>query len=253
MLDSAICYLDKALIVVGNDNLLKCRINYEKAELSGDSKLSSLYLQKMMFLQDSVIRASMKSGVINAIEMYKDNQSQMLMLKSERDKWLYSSVVVILLLLFAVTVVFIYKKYSERIKKNDAELKIVKEHMNNVLEQLNRNSSEMTRVQLLVKKIFVQKFELINNLCDTYFECQNTQREKNAIYREAISMIATFGEKRTLQDLENILNECNNDVILRVRKQVPELNEKELSLLLYLYCGFSASAVCLLHEVTKKV
>ncbi len=246
MTDSAFYYLDKALDMVENDNLLKYRIKYEQAELRGDLKLSLLFFKKMMILQDSVIRTSMKTGVINAIEVYNDNNTEIMKLELERDRWLYCCVIILLLLLFTFIIVLIYKKYNEILKKNDAELKNVKEQMNNVLTQLNRNSSELSKVQLLVKKLFGQKFELINNLCDAYFECQNTQREKNVIYREAISMITAFGEKQTLLELENILNECNNDVISRVREQIPWLNEKEISLLLYLYCGFSASAVCLL-------
>lgn len=246
MTDSAFYYLDKALDMVGNDNLLKYRIKYEQSELRGDLKLSLLFFKKMMILQDSVIRTSMKTGVINAIEVYNDNNTEIMKLESERDRWLYCCVIILLLLLFSFIIVLIYKKYNEILKKNDAELRNVKEQMNNVLTQLNRNGSDLSKVQLLVKKLFGQKFELINNLCDAYFECQNTQREKNVIYREAISMITAFGEKQTLLELENILNECKNDVISRVREQIPWLNEKEISLLLYLYCGFSANAVCLL-------
>lgn len=71
-------------------------------------------------------------------------------------------------------------------------------------------------------------------------------KRKNTIYREAISLINSFSEENTLQDLENIVNECNDDVVRRIRVEIPQLNEKEMSLLIYLYCGFSSRTVCLL-------
>ncbi len=246
MPDSAIYYLNESLNRIDDDKLLEHRVNYEIALIEKDYKKSSMCLQNMMMCQDSLIRNAMKSGVLNAIEVYKDNHNQVLWMRAEREKWIYNCLFAVIVILFAVIVVFLYRKYNTLVIQKNSELMEVRESMNDILNQLNEKKYEISDTQLLVKKLFGQKFEIINNLCDTYFECQNTQREKNTIYREAISLINSFSEENTLQDLENIVNECNDDVVRRIRVQIPQLNEKEMSLLIYLYCGFSSRTVCLL-------
>lgn len=250
MPDSAAYCLDVAESKARNagDNLLVCRIGYEKGEVEGNSQRATSSLIGMMFWQDSIMRAYMNAGILNAREVYFRNRSEIAELKAERERWTFIGVVSLVTLVAVGVVIILVRRHKRNIRRKDEELAQVRENMKEISVLLDVHSADVSRMKLLVKKLFDSKFEMINELCNTYFECQNTQREKNTIYREAILAINSFTEPRVLRDLENIVNECNDNVVARMRDQIPGLGEKDIALLLYICSGFSPRAVCLFTD-----
>jgi cell division protein FtsL len=87
----------------------------------------------------------MKSGVLNAIEVYKDNHNQVLWMRAEREKWIYNCLFAVIVILFAVIVVFLYRKYNTLVIQKNSELMEVRESMNDILNQLNEKKYEIFR------------------------------------------------------------------------------------------------------------
>ena len=246
-LDSANYYLEIAAIKAEkeNDVLLLHRINYEKAKIFENEKQVIASLENMMFSQDSMLRKSMNYGLLSARELYAKERIKLTKIKAEQDKAFYFWIIILILICTASVIVYGVLRYKADIRHKDEELALVKEYVKESNILLDSNNTDLSRMNLLIKKMFGQRFKMINDLCDTYFECQNSQREKNAIYKEAISIISAFEEEETLIELESIINECNDNVMVRIREQIPELTEKDIKLLLYIYSGFSSRAVCL--------
>lgn len=246
-LDSVNYYLDLAAINAEkeNDLLLLHRINYENAKVVGNERLIIAGLENMMFTQDSILRKTLNFGLLSARELYTKERIKLTKIKAEHDKVFYFWIIILILICTASVIVYGVLRYKADIRHKDEELALVKEYVNESNVLLDSNNTDLSRMNLLIKKMFGQRFKMINDLCDTYFECQNSQREKNAIYKEAISIISAFEEEETLIELESIINECNDNVMVRIREQIPELTEKDIKLLLYIYSGFSSRAVCL--------
>jgi hypothetical protein len=106
----------------------------------------------------------------------------------------------------------------------------------------------------LLNDVMNDKFELINNLCNTYYESENSQRQKDIIFKkvkEIISEIRDGGEY--FSTIEDNTNRCRNNILLRLKADFPNITSDEYRLACYLCAGFSTQAICLFFGCTKEV
>ena len=57
---------------------------------------------------------------------------------------------------------------------------------------------------------------------------------------------------KNIEELENIVNSYLDNILSRVKEQLPDLSRKDLTFLTYLYAGFSPRAVCIFTDIKIK-
>ena len=123
----------------------------------------------------------------------------------------------------------------------------VENYMSKILElerYLNNRSKQVTEMSLLARKLFTNKFSLINKLSETYYERMNTSNEQISLYKEVKKNIEKFSQSEYIKlELEEIINECRNDIMKRMREQLKSFKEQDFQLISYIIAGFSYQAI----------
>lgn len=153
--------------------------------------------------------------------------------------WIISAVgimgVSIIALLFIV-----YTKRVERIRRDNLaakeELGIIKQHS----DELNNR----------IDSLYGERLETLNRICNEYFEKKDAESEsvRLSIYNEVERIVLSFRSRDALKEIENTVNTYRNNILIRLREQVPSLSDTDLMTVTYLYAGFSPKAVCIFTD-----
>lgn len=134
-----------------------------------------------------------------------------------------------------------------RIQRKNAEIERYMNIASDIQDVLQSKNTEMSH---LVSQLFREKFEFIDSLGCTYYERQNTPNEQIAIYNEVKKAILNLGaDKQTKAELERIVNLCNDDILKKIRSQIPEIKAADYDLFCYLCAGFSYRVISIFMQM----
>jgi len=152
-------------------------------------------------------------------------------------------IVILSICLFAGAVIFwLYR----RIQRKNTEIERYMNIASDIQDVLQSKNTEMSH---LVTQLFHEKFELIDSLGCTYYERRDTPNEQIAIYNEVKRAIQNLGtDKQTKSELERIVNLCNEDILKKIRAQIPEIKMADYDLFCYLCAGFSYRVISIFMQ-----
>lgn len=128
-------------------------------------------------------------------------------------------------------------EYMDKVQDLESEL-LVKERN---LQAVSESNSQMNEQ---INLLFAKQFATIDQLSATYYEMHAVKNEKEAVYKSVKKEIENFSKnKKTLQELENIVNQHKNNVMAVLREEFPEFSEMDFRLICYSIAGFSAKAI----------
>lgn len=229
---------EKAQILFSEYKINKYRRNYMKAIEN---------LEKCMNFQDSVARLTLNQSVISAQRDYFEDQSEFALFKLTANKRLSGLLLCIFLLIFVGVIAYFH--YMRKVKNLEiAEYLAMAHRIEDTLqaaqENVQKKDEQQARMSVLIQYLFREKFDLIDRLGNTYYERQNSKSERDAIFNEVKAEIKKLGSDRdTKQQLEQIVNACKDNVMQRLRQQLPEIKENDFELLCYIFAGFSFRAI----------
>lgn len=105
-----------------------------------------------------------------------------------------------------------------------------------LLKLENRKEADTVKMRKLVK----ERFGVINELAATYYERQGANEQK-AIFNKVKALLDSYAPDKKgggKCEIEEVVNACYDDIMVKVRRELPELKESELDLLRYIYAGF---------------
>lgn len=231
---------EKASIVFTESKINECTKNYVKAFKN---------LEWCMNIQDSIARLSLNQSVTSAQRDYYENQSKFVAYKLKMNHlYLLLIVIIAVLLVIGLILYFVHMRkmkeleaaeYMAMIYRIQDSLQIVKKEKNQQLCQMSE----------LVQRLFKDQFKLIDRLGNTYYERQNTKSERDAIFNDVKSEINRHClDKEAKNKLEQIVNNCNNNIIRKLREQIPQITEDDCVLMCYLIAGFSYRAISIFTQ-----
>lgn len=123
----------------------------------------------------------------------------------------------------------------------------------------NRRQNDETRRQneelrSKIDALYAGRVSTLNFLCDEYYNKRDAQQEevRMSMYKEVEKQILLLRSPKALAELENIVNTYLNNILMRLRQQIPSLTQNEIVFLTYLYAGFSPRAVCIFCDIKIK-
>lgn len=116
----------------------------------------------------------------------------------------------------------------------------------------NRRQNEELRAK--IDALYAGRVSTLNFLCDEYYNKRDAQQEevRLSLYKEVEKQILLLRSPKALVELENIVNTYLDDILLRLRQQIPSLTQNDIVFLTYLYAGFSPRAVCIFCDIKIK-
>ena len=226
-------------------------------------------------LQDSVVRITLQQPLIAS---QRDHyQTQLELTSSRLLNYRYLAGISVLILLIAAIILYIYIRNrlrhkqeelngyieladelrhtlyhkEESIVSNEAamerirqELQLSHAQLEELRTQLHTNDDAM---QAQIAELFGGQFQLLNRLSETYYQWENREQDtvKDKIFAQVKTEIEGLRKGDTLAELESIVNKHLDNVMARLRAEIPYLKETDYTYLIYFYARFSGKAISL--------
>lgn len=162
--------------------------------------------------------------------------------KSSYRAWLILACTLIVVLIIGCSVYVIARRRFIKKRKEIEELSML------ISERTNRNKELKAKVDAL----YGSRLDTLNLLCNEYFEKNDSEKVRLTLYNEVEKHILSLRDSENISELEEIVNTYLDDIIVKVREQLPELNRNDVVFLTYLYAGFSPRAICIFTDIKIK-
>lgn len=138
------------------------------------------------------------------------------------------------------------------LKKRNRMLRL--EHENDILkiktmqDNLFKSDCLNKDISARIAELFQTRFNLIDSLAATYFECKDTGQEQKRIYSDVKTALSNFGTKEAIGELTGIVNGYKNNLMTHFKDDFPKMSASQYRLALYLFCGFSLPAISIFTD-----
>lgn len=227
------------------------------------------YFEAGVKLQNREVRSSLKQPIETTQKEYFQQQAEYNAYRLKKDRELYITLGVIALLALIVVAMYIrhrmlskdleISKYmmlsselQSAIRDREDRLSAISEYISSQQETHNTMVGDM---HSQIAELFEKQYELLDRLSNTYYETQGVSKEKESIFKQVKSEIDKFAtDKRSIAQLEKIVNTYKRNVIGLVRSEIPNISGRDITLLCYVYAGFSAKSISVfIGETTSNI
>ena len=239
-------------------NFYKKKKDFEKALIATDS---------IFDINNKDVRKSFSQVIVATQRDYLDNDLTFANLRVEHQRaFIIASLIISAIIIIFIVLIFRYRikvkrveseKIIEQIMAVSNELSsenirltaAVKEHkkqisdMEDRLEEHNKNSVN-------TETLFQEKWEMLNFLCNEYFEKGDTPKTRATIVSRIENELKRFQSHESMVDLENAVNKYMNGVASRLSEKCDFLNESAILFVILCMAGLSQRAVCLLLDLS---
>lgn len=220
---------------------------YNFAMANNDSELAAKLLKDIYDDLDSVFTQTKSQHFTSAVSGYYKSEQQ---LKEEKLKTMRLTHAIILILCCVVLVMVVviamrrYRKQQAKIEKNI----IIAQ---NLQEILTLKEVEYTNAQKIIQSLFASKFEVVNRLCQTYYESQPGAMKKR-ISDEVENIIRNFSSDSSfIEQLEVLVDKHLSGLMHSFKNDLPNLKQADYLLFMYSVLGFSSVAIALFLKEEK--
>lgn len=162
--------------------------------------------------------------------------------KNSRKAWLVLYVTLICILIVSCLIFIVLRRRLIEKRKKIEELSML------ISERTDRNRE----LEAKVNALYGSRLDTLNMLCNEYFEKSDSEKVKLSLYKEVEKHILALRDSNSVVELEGIVNRYLDNILVRIKEELPELGRKDLIFLTYLYAGFSPRAVCIFTDITIK-
>lgn len=253
--DSATAYLDLAFQKAKNfqDSLAAEHAALKIAKKDGDYRQANLLYQRIYDMQLDAVCFLMKQSAVVAQRDYFDSTAQETRLQAQMLKyrlWSISIFSVFILLVLAVYVRNRIKRKNMEIDRKVSEIAELNGQLmttrHDYCTQIDREQNRSEELSTLTETLFAGHFELLNRLCDEYFEKGDSDRTRALLVKSIEEEISRMRSPNKLQELEAMVNRCRDNAVEKLRAQFPSLKEEDITFLTLIFAGLSQRTVCLL-------
>ncbi len=245
-LDSASFYQKR----IKNNHPAISWIDYNLHTLKGNYPQALHALEIISHTQDSIIRHALNQNINSTLVQYYKQEEEMAAYKLKHEKQLRIGIS-IFGFLFIIALYIFYRIHLQAQQRKIEDTVLLATELR---EKLHRQDSEMQKKKGFIDELLKQKFDTIDKLCSTYYECQNTERERKRIHTEVIGIISQFREDlHTQKELETILDTYRDNLMSKFRQEFPQLKEADYQLFLYHALGLSQRSICIFLQEKLEV
>ena len=138
---------------------------------------------------------------------------------------------------------FIYKHITTKRKESELTRKLESNiaHLEDIRHNFDSQSQEISK---MLHNMSANQYMIFDDLCNTYYERNSGAKLQISIYNKVQELIDTFShDAKTLANIENIINTCNNNAMEKLRSEITFLKDDDYKILCYIFAGFSNQAI----------
>lgn len=230
----------------------KAIIAHSKSLLYSHQGLYKEALEQRIFfnhVQDSLLRNALRQPISAAhskhLQMLYNRANNNADLLRQRF-WLTITLTIII----AAAVIY-YIIYVMRKRRRSARLRYLQSLRTNrqisdlMTQQIDMQTEQVQHMRQLICRCFAP----IDRIATTYYERKDSKTAQVGIYRDVERLLDSYvSDSKVKEQLEYSVNIGRNNIMKALREELPQLADKEFDLLLYIYAGFSTSAIALFTD-----
>lgn len=231
-------------------------------KLNDNYKESLLLTDRLLNYQNKSIEKNMRQSVIS--EQRNHYNQQAIKSSIHEEKMRLIMIFLIIFSLLFITSLFIFIKFKLKLKDNEIEQKI--SYINNLIARIDNNNAEKDiilsklsmqcshseELQNLITSLLKEHFTTLNMLCDEYYEKGNSEKTRILIINQIDKEIRNISSNKNIYKIEELVNKCMNNIITKIRQQIPSIDDDDIRFLTLIYAGFSPRAICLFTNIKIK-
>lgn len=178
---------------------------------------------------------------ISDLQQAYDTQVETESVKSRNIRVVAIGVLVVLFIIGVIIFIAVRRRFI--LKRREIE------EMSLLIAQRSQRNLELSAK---VNALYGNRLDTLNMLCNEYFEKHDSEKLKISFCNEVEKHILALRDPKSVAELEDIVNTFLDNILKRIREQIPGLTQKDLIFLTYLYAGFSLRAVCIFTDIKIK-
>ena len=140
----------------------------------------------------------------------------------------------------------------QRIRMQSLQNEALMAEASGLRSRIAASRGDVSRLETTLQGLLDKRFDLIDSLCQTYYESQGTKTERKSIVDKVKSEIESM-RTDSFPEMEKAVNACRNNILEEIKKSWPDMKPDDYRLLVYLASGFSTRAICLLLDESTDV
>ncbi len=221
---------------------------YQISRHHNDLEYSLMAMERLYTSLDSIFISSLNQNLCFSIAEYHHHDKRLKEEKLHRGR-LYNLLIALLVGIIVLLLSFYFYRIVDK-QRRQIELNILTAQ--NLKDILSLKEKECKEAQNSIQNMLASRFEILDNLCQNYFDNKNSKNVEKKISYELNALISDFslnGSKR--HALETTINNYYSGVMTNFRSDLPSLKDADYLLFLYSILGFSNAAIALFLREEK--
>lgn len=216
-------------------------------------------LENIHYIHDTIMRSALMQPALSAQRDYYRSQAELGDYRLAATRRMAVVIVVTVLLMLCIVILVLrgriqaknieIERYADIADETSKLLHAKSRDYDNVATQLRSRDEQMQQMDRQIGVLFKKQFELLDELSGTFYETREIKKDKEAIYKQVRENIDGFMKnKRSVQQLEEIVDSYRGGAMQKLRSQLPQLGEQELRFMVFVYAGFSSKAISIFTQ-----
>ena len=239
--------------ILNSDSSQSQRVyHYWKTRIAEDNSdlKTALDLYKILFNeQNDVLTSAMRQSAARAQRDYFDQESRIQADKASRRERLVLWVVLIAISLIAL----IYAILKSRINLQNERIAGLTELTETAKRRIDETDKNLAWIRSEYMRIHKERFELIGQLCETYYRYSSSTTQSRHIFekvKEIINIVS--GDARSQMEFEEIINNNLDGLMAKFRTDFPNYDESDYRFICCLFVGFDATMIMTIFNMPSQ-
>lgn len=175
--------------------------------------------------------------------LYLQKEKEYMLYKERAARSVTALAALIVVLLAAAVIVW----QRQRLRIQSAMAGSLVAEASSLKAGLTQNRTLCSDLQGKLERLLSNRFDVIDRLCETYFESQGTRIERKAIADKVRSQIDEMrSDSGLFAEMEKCVNDCRSGLLDDLRRQWPAIRPDDYRLMVYLACNLSNRSIAAL-------
>ena len=213
--------------------------SYLVGKLLEDKDMALRSHEHLLAHQDSVVRITLQQPLLASQLDHYQSRLEVEELRNLNYRYLMGMAALALMVVAAILYIYVRSRFRHK----QEELNEYMELSEGLLQRISEHDSAAVQMQGQIAELFGGQFQLLNKLSETYYEHSASKAMKEQIFAKVKDEIERLQSGKELPKIEAIVNKHLDNVMVRLRSELPHLKEKDYAFLTYLYARFSGKAI----------
>lgn len=193
--------------------------------------------RKARAVRDVLVAGGEADALVSALYVQKEKEFLLYKERAWKRQLIFMGVIGLLM----ATGVILWQ--CQRLKLRSVQNEALMAEASALKEGLAVRQDECSKLTSRFSDLLSNRFGMIDELCETYYESQGTKAEKKAIVEKVKSQIEQL---KSDEGIFTEMEQCHGEMLARLREEMPGLKPDEYRLMVYLASGLSNRTIALL-------